>query len=504
MHQYKYNIIALLVFSVCYFYFALSGAIIHNDTVAYVGFAKEIRNGVLPHSSLFQPGAGFFIAVLNYFSGLSFFNAFRLLNFIYGIGVILLLNRIFFSISIKRSFKVGFIVFFSSSPFVALFSNFLYADIGFVFYTLLSLFILSKYTEKRKLYLLFISSFFVGISIFTKYNGLSVLLTGLVFLLINGYKNKSIIESLKDIILFSIIPMLYLLFWKKYNGNLGGVEFKSYMKVVNLECMIQYLKVNVISLYHLFLETIFFSAHAYINHYFLILPFILVVSGFIYFFKKQIQLYISVIKNDNRMLIIYLISVVYILSVIGIQSLNCLTEISIRSFLLSLIVLHFLLIHFLIFVFKQSDTTIKKIISFVLLLFILFFNLYYLVEYKIKYKQFMVSKSNNKYMSIMSKVELDTSIKTIYSTPGFTREFYLLKQKQITFQDIPYQSYYDYDVKIELSNDDYFKLIKKNILNRKNEDVLVIEFDEKFLNQYSDSLKVFNILLKENNTYFFK
>src|SRR5690606_36013148 len=98
MNRIKYSLISLFIFVVCYIYFAVNGAIAHNDTVSYISFANEIRNGVFPQSPLYQPGVGFFIALIKTFTGLDFFNSFRVLNFLYGIGIITLLNRVFVSL----------------------------------------------------------------------------------------------------------------------------------------------------------------------------------------------------------------------------------------------------------------------------------------------------------------------------------------------------------------------------------------------------------------------
>ena len=69
MNHFKYTLLGLGIYVLCFMYFAINGAIIHNDTAEYIGFANEIRNGVFPHSSLYQPGVGFFIAVINFIFG---------------------------------------------------------------------------------------------------------------------------------------------------------------------------------------------------------------------------------------------------------------------------------------------------------------------------------------------------------------------------------------------------------------------------------------------------
>jgi len=504
MNHFKYTIIGLGVYVICFMYSAVNGAIIHNDTVAYIGFANEIRNGVFPHSSLYQPGVGFFIAVINFIFGLDYFDSFRILNFLYGIGIILLIKSIFVPEINKLRSNLILLILLSSSPFIALYSNFLYADIGFVFYSLLSLFVLSNYVKKGKLYLLFLSSFLVAISIFTKYNGLSVLITGIVFLLINGLKKKQFIRTIKEATLFAILPLAYIIFWKLYNGNLGGVEFNSYVREVNLGCMVQYLKISLISLYHLFLETIFFSAHAHINHYLLIIPFIALISFILIYTKKLNNYYFTYIKQNKPILIYFLFSIIYILSMIGIQSLNCLTEVDTRIFLSPLIIFNSIIIHYSVFVFNVSETKIKKRISMLILLYTLFFNIFHIIEYNKDHNQYKVSKTNNNYPKIMTEVNNFNNLKTIYSTAGFSREHFVLNNKLVEYIRFPYQSYYDYDIKMELTNIEYFNLIKDKISKLKSDQVLIIEFKPIFMNNYKDSLNKLNIISNDDNTYLFQ
>lgn len=503
MTRIKYVLISLLIFIASYIYFAMNGAIAHNDTVSYIGFANEIRNGFFPHSPLYQPGVGFFIALVKFFTGLDFFNSFRVLNFVYGVGIIIILNRVFVSLQNKRLTNLLLILLISVSPFIALFSNYLYADIGFVFFTLFSLYILSRYVEKGKIYLLLFSSLLVAISIFTKYNGLSVLLTGILFLCFIGIRNKSIFKAVKEITVFIILPLSYITFWKLYNGSLGGVEFDSYMRVVNAECMLQYLKINIVSLYHLFLDTMFYSAHAKLNHYLLMLPFLGLVITFLFVYKKQSHAYIKRIKNNNVILIYSLLSIIYILSMIGILSLNCLTEISIRMFLTPLVVLYSILIHYLVFVHKESKTIWRKSTIVIVLIYTLFFSLFYITEFKKKHEPFMVSKSNNKYAKSILAVDAVSNIGNSYATPGFRREFYLLGENLNDLKVFPYQSFYDYDHKVEYTNSEYYQLIKEKIALLEQNAVLVVEFKSDFLKVYSDSLKILGPRINENNIYVF-
>jgi hypothetical protein len=504
MNHFKYTLLGLGIYVLCFMYFAINGAIIHNDTVAYIGFANEISNGVFPHSALYQPGVGFFIAFINFIFGLDYFDSFRMLNFLYGIGIILLLKSIFVSQINKLSRNLILLILLSSSPFIALFSNFLYADIGFVFYSLLSLFLFARYVKNEKLYLLLLSSFFVAFSIFTKYNGLSVLLTGIMFLLINGFKKKQYIKTLNETTMFAILPLAYIVFWKLYNGNLGGVEFNSYVREVNLECMIKYLKINVVSMYHLFLETFFFSTHAHINHYLLIMPFIILISFALISTQKQNKHYVNDIKQNKHILIYYLFSIIYLLSMIGIQSLNCITEISIRMFIAPIIIINSIIIHYAFFVFNISETQNRKVVSFVILLYILFFNIYYLIAYNKNHEQFKLSKNISKYSNIMEEIYNNKEIKTIYATPGFTREFFIFSKRAIQLKQIPYQSYYDYDKKVELNNFEYFNLIKEKSSELKSGQALVIEFKPIFIYSYKDSLNRLNIKSNDHSTYLFQ
>jgi hypothetical protein len=229
-----------------------------------------------------------------------------------------------------------------------------------VFFTLLSLFVLTCYSNTGKLHLLLISSFFVAISIFTKYNGLSVLITGVLFLFLKIFIGNSIIKTTKEILIFAIFPITYVTFWKLYNGNLGGVEFDSYIKVVNIDCMIQYLKINILSLYHLILDILFFSLHSRVSHYYLIIPFLVLSTLFIFVFKKQNKIYVKNFLKYNVLLLYILFIIIYLLSMIGIQSLNCLTEPEIRVFLAPTVIFYSLIINYLFFLYNESKLIWKK------------------------------------------------------------------------------------------------------------------------------------------------
>jgi len=69
----KVILISLLIYFVAYFFYAKNGAIVHNDTVAYINFAKTFNNGNFPKSSMHQPGLGFFISVIANIFKLDFF-----------------------------------------------------------------------------------------------------------------------------------------------------------------------------------------------------------------------------------------------------------------------------------------------------------------------------------------------------------------------------------------------------------------------------------------------
>jgi hypothetical protein len=354
-------------------------------------------------------------------------------------------------------------------------------------------------------------------------------LTGIVYLLIYGLRNKSIIGAVKEVVYFALFPFAYIVFWKIYNGNLGGVEFNSYLRVVNLDCMIQYLKINVISLYHLFLDTIFFSAHSKVNHYLLTIPLIGLITLLLFYTRAQNKQYLNSVKNNNSILLYYLYALTYTCSMIGIQSLNCITEIDVRMFLTPIIILSSIVMHYLVFVFNQSDTKIKKTLSIILFIFTLFYNVYYLVEYNKVHDQFKFSKTHNRYSNITRKIieseDLNTiyathgfirdyhimreinkgkDLKTIDATPGYGRDCYILGKKLNELKEIPYQIEYDYDIKYDYTNADYFNLLKESFSKLDSKQFLIIEFNTTFIEEYQDSIKNLNIISKDNNTYLFK
>lgn len=214
---------------------------------------------------------------------------------------------------------------------------------------------------------------------------------------------------------------------------------------------------------------------------------------------------------------------------IGIQSLNCLTEIDIRMFLTPIIILSSIIIHYLVTVFNEAETKIKKILSLIILIFNFFYNLYYLGEYNEVHDQYKFSKNNSIYSNIMREIieskDLNTiyathgfirdyhimreinkskDLRTIYATPGYGRDCYILSKKLNELKEIPYQIEYDYDIKYDYTNADYLNLIRERYLKLDSRQILIIEFKPVFMMEYKDSIKNLNILAKDNNTYLFK
>lgn len=505
MNTKKYYLISIILYVLSYVYFAIDGAIVHNDTIAYVGFANDISKGVFPKSPLFQPGVGFFIFLIKFITGLDFFISFRVLNFLYGLLIIVLINQFFLGKQKADKINILFIILISTCPFIAFYSNYLYADIGFVFYALISLHFLAKYIEINKHNTLILSSLFVSISIFTKYNGMSVLIVGLIAILVVGVKNREIFKLIKALVYYTIIPLTYIIFWKQYNGNLGGVEFDSYIKIVNIDCMIEYLKINIVSLYHFFLTLTFFSAHTHISHFFLIIPFFLFIIFLIFAFKKQSKSYIKIAQDNKVFLLYFLFLFTYMLSMVAIQSLNCITETSIRVFITPLIIFYTLVVHYFIYLFKETKTFLKKVILILVFLYLVIFNVFYSIDFKSQNKFFTLSKSNNNYLKTINEVDKD-SINHIsnFATPAFVREHYLLGNNKRQFKIFPYQNFYEWDKKIQYSNNDYFNLLKEKTSNVEKNAFIVVELKLEFISEYRDSIIKIGFESRENNLFIFR
>jgi hypothetical protein len=501
----KIFLASTVIYSIYYFYFSYNGAITHNDTIAYVSFAKLFMEGYFPKSYLYQPGVGLFIYIIKLVTGFDLINSFRLLNFIYGLGAVLILNQIFYFPNYKFSVNIVLIILLTIFPFFMFNVNTLYADVGFVFYALLSLYILSNYFEKRKIYLLVLASFFITISIFTKYNGLSVFITGVVYIIFSGCRSEFFIKKIIDIVILSIMPLSYIIFWKLFNGNLGGVEFNSYIKVISIDCITQYLKINLISFYHLFLEIVFFSFHSKIFHLYLILPFLIFVSTFIYFFKNHTLNYFKYFVQNKFMVLLFLVTLIYTISLLSLESLNCLTEISIRLFLLPISITYTFLIHFIIYLFKLPQRIFSKFLLISVFAYVLFFLIFYSKKYKESQTPFLLSKIRENYGSEIALIDSIYQPNNSYSTAGIYRGVFLVGKNYHLMNNFPYQSYYDYDKKITYSNPDYFILIKNKLDHLNDNSILIIELNDKFLAQYNDSLKKLNdFLLLRNKIVVFK
>jgi hypothetical protein len=105
---------------------------------------------------------------------------------------------------------------------------------------------------------------------------------------------------------------------------------------------------------------------------------------------------------------------------------------------------------------------------------------------------------------IMREINKGKDLKTIYALPGYGRDCYLLGKKLNELKEIPYQIEYDYDIKYEYTNADYFNLIKESFSKIDSKQFLIIEFNPTFIEEYQDSIKNLNIVSRDKNTYLFK
>jgi hypothetical protein len=115
----------------------------------------------------------------------------------------------------------------------------------------------------------------------------------------------------------------------------------------------------------------------------------------------------------------------------------------------------------------------------------------------------MVSKSNNKYTKTISIVDSFTNLENSYATKAFRRNYYLLGKNLNILKTFQYQRFYDYDKKVEMTNYQYYQLIKEKTTMLEKKDILIVELNDNFVKEFSDSLELMKFENTENNIFIF-
>lgn len=338
----KKTITSIVIYTLLCLFINHRGPLIDNDTIEYIGFAQTLADGKFPFSPYYQPGLGFLIYLFKTLFFTDYITAFRIVNFMAGMGLVLTLQRLWVWAFGDKSI-ISLLL--ASLPAVVYLSSLLYADVVFVFLAFMAiLFIVKACKDKFSFSMLFASSVFTALAIFTKYNALVVLVLGIVFLIFNYLLNKHVFSLLlKKLAVFCFLPVSYIVFWKLFNGNLAMVEFNRWIEPVTMDCILRYLKINWISSYHLLLDRGVLGLELYVNHILLLL------IGFVIFFvlvkKANIKLVtiINYIKKNRSFLAVMLFVILYTVAVNTMESLNCRKEPSVRLYSICFIGLGFLI-----------------------------------------------------------------------------------------------------------------------------------------------------------------
>jgi 4-amino-4-deoxy-L-arabinose transferase-like glycosyltransferase len=242
-------ILSFIIYILSYVLLNSRGPLVDNDTIEYVGFAKAISEGSFPTSPYYQPGVGLLIFIFKNLFFTDYLTAFRILNFTAGFGLVLVLQRLFKLAFNTQKYAVSFI---AAMPVIVYLSSLLYADIVFNVFAFSSLLFLVRATDGQdNRNNIWIASILAASSIFMKYNGLAVCVTGIVFIGLRGLIKKQFFKSIFSYgVIYSMFPIGFVIFWRIFNGNLAMVQFNQWIEPVTFECIIMYLKQNWISSYH--------------------------------------------------------------------------------------------------------------------------------------------------------------------------------------------------------------------------------------------------------------
>jgi len=492
--------VGVLVYCIAYWIFNVNGLLIDNDTIEYIGFAKKYECFTIPKSPYYQPGTGLFIWVIKKLLNINYIFAFRVLNFISGLFLVVALIKILPPKEDHRFLSISM----SLSPVVLYLSSLLYADIVFLAVAFWGLVFLVKHTETDKIHGLIVSGILFGISIFIKYNGIAITVSGCLFLALIYFKKDkgSIKKILAKIIILSLPSILYVIFWKIYNGKLGLVEFTNYMHKVDFECIMFYLKLNTLSLYRLVIDRLTLGLTSFVSHYYLWFAILLSIFGFR---KKLLNMFkINNMQFYNKqVLLLLIVAIVYAVAVTTMHSLNCYSEPEVRLYSITFIGGLIILVMILM---RITDKLINKYFKIMILISALLYQTFILVRILAETSDARVSLNNSKYSKIIGKLKVHLKGENLkgYATPLFNRHWFALGGDYSALAIFHGQRHFHLGQLYEYNDSQYKEMVRLTVSDLKSNYYLVVECSEDFILRNESFLKKTTPVFKEDNIYVFR
>ena len=470
--KYNQSILSIFIYIGCYIFINHRGPLIDNDTIEYIGFAQTIAAGEFPFSPYYQPGLGLLIYIFKNIFFTDYLTAFRIVNFTAGLGLVLTLQKLW-----RKAFgDHKFIpVILAGIPAVIYLSSLLYADIVFDFLAFTAiLFLVNSYKDKFDYSTLFTSSFLTTLAIFTKYNALVVLVLGVVFIMYNSVLNKHLLSLLfKKLLVFSLLPVSYVVFWKIFNGSLAMVEFNRWIEPVTMDCIVRFLKLNWISLYHLLLDRGLLGLELYINHI------VLFIFGFIlmiYLFKKANLTFAKIagyIRKNLPLTVLLLFVALYTFAVTTMESLNCKTEPCVRLYSGTFIGFGFLLMGLL---YKLSCKILTRYQFFIYILFSVY-NVFVLYRIYNDTRGVFIDGADKSHMAVINFLKEHKKYGEVagFATPKINRYWFALGGEFKAMGVFPYQHYHNSGHDYYFDDSTYLKMIAELAESLKTNQFLIIK-----------------------------
>lgn len=477
----KTTIVTIVIYTVLYVFINHRGPLIDNDTIEYIGFAQTLADGKFPFSPYYQPGLGFLIYLFKTLFFTDYLTAFRIVNFMAGLGLVLTLQILWVWAFGDKSIIS---VLLASLPAVVYLSSLLYADIVFVFLAFMAIFFINKACkDKFSFSMLFASSVFTALAIFTKYNALVVLVLGIVFLILNYLLNRHVfLLLLKQLAVFCFLPVSYIVFWKFFNGNLAMVEFNRWIEPVTMDCIMRYLKINWISSYHLLLDRGVLGLELYVNHI------LLMMIGFVVFFvlvkKANIKLVNSInyIKKNRSFLAVMLFVILYTVAVNTMESLNCRKEPSVRLYSICFIGLGFLItgsMYRLLSVFNKPVLITSSI------MLIACYNAAVLGRIYGDTEGIIIDTRNKPYIETVNYLKTQKKSGQVagLATPKINRYWFALGGDFQAMGIFPYQHHHEMDHNYIYDDSTYQAMVNGKLDELNPGQFLVLELEPNFMNK---------------------
>jgi hypothetical protein len=232
-HYWSAALAAAIAFVWIAFYTKHSGIGISPDSVAYLSTANHIAQDFIftdyTHNSFvnFPLGYPIFLALLNCTVSLPIISLAPFTNSCLLASVLFVTNHLLIKISIKSGLiKLLLLLLILSSPPLLEVYSMLWSETLFILFVLLFFCSLNKYCSTISIKWLLTSALLASLAIEIRYAGVTILITGIIFILLKGKIGfvKKIFHLLIFGVLGCILPSTNIIYNKLHSGTWAGVR----------------------------------------------------------------------------------------------------------------------------------------------------------------------------------------------------------------------------------------------------------------------------------------